>query len=214
MIKYYFDRGLSTSTGNEVSVETIAGVRKASVSRAGGEITGIRTGMGAPVFAPDDIPVKTGRNEGNTVDIKSMKAYSVSIGGKELPLNLLSMGNPHAVHFCQDPVAGFPLSRLGPEVERHEIFPNRTNFEAARVLDRGNIEARIWERGVGETLASGSGSCAVTVAAHMLGYVDNEVRVNLPGGTLEVEWDGTGEVFLGGPAETVFAGEWLGEDPA
>ena len=90
----------------------------------------------------------------------------------------------------------------------HEIFAKGVNFEIARVLDRQQIEARVWERGVGETLACGSGACAITIAAQLRGYIDNKVNIKLPGGILEVEWDGAGDVFLSGPAETVFTGEW------
>ncbi|MDP3948035.1 MAG: diaminopimelate epimerase, partial [bacterium] len=119
------------------------------------------------------------------------------------------VGNPHAVYFCQDSVADFPLSQLGPKVELYEMFPKGVNFEIARVLNREQIEARVWERGVGETLACGSGACAITVAARLLGYIDNsKADIKLPGGSLQVEWDGVGEVFLSGPAETVFSGEW------
>jgi diaminopimelate epimerase len=105
-------------------------------------------------------------------------------------------------------VEDFPLGRLGPDVERHQLFPNRVNFEVAHVISRREIEVRVWERGVGETLACGTGACAVTVAAQLLGYVDNHVDIKQPGGTLEVEWDGEGEVYLSGPAEIVFSGVW------
>ena len=97
-------------------------------------------------------------------------------------------------------------------MERHRIFPNRANVEIARVIDRRHIEARVWERGVGETLACGSGACAVAVAARLHGYTDNNVAIELPGGRLDIEWDGTGEVSLDGPAEVVFTGEWLDEE--
>jgi diaminopimelate epimerase len=93
-------------------------------------------------------------------------------------------------------------------VERHKLFPHRVNFEVARVLDRTRIEVRVWERGVGETLACGSGAGAVAVAAQLLGYIGSTVSIVLPGGTLEVEWDRAGEVLLSGPAEIVFSGEW------
>ena len=97
-------------------------------------------------------------------------------------------------------------------MERHKIFPKGVNFEVARVLNRQQIEARVWEKGVGETLACGSGACAITVAARLRGLVDDKVDIKLPGGVLEVEWDGKGEVFLSGPAENVFAGEWPDEN--
>jgi len=208
MVKYFADRGLAGSGAREISAETMSGVRRARVFRTGGRITKIQTGMGVPEFGEGDIPVAIGEDRGRLVDIKSMLNYPLTIDRTELNLSLVSMGNPHAVYFHKDTLADFPLTRLGPEVERHKIFPARANFEVARIVSRNTVEARIWERGVGETLASGSGACAITVAAHLLGYVDNKVEVKLPGGTLEVEWDGAGEVFLSGPAETVFAGEW------
>ena len=140
-----------------------------------------------------------------------MLSHSITIGSKELLLNFVSMGNPHAIYFWQHPVPDFPLSQLGPEIEQYKIFPNRVNFEVANVISRRQIEARVWERGVGETLACGSGACAITVAARLHGHIDNKAEIKLPGGILEVEWDGVGEVFLSGPAETVFTGEWLDE---
>ncbi len=163
--------------------------------------------MGEPKFRAEDIPVVIAATEGDLVDINSMLSYHLAIEGRELLLNFVSMGNPHAIYFCQHPVSDFPLSQLGPEVERHKMFANRTNFEVANVISRGQIEARVWERGVGETLACGTGACAVAVAAQLLGYIDNKVGVKLPGGILEVEWNRGGEVLLGGPAEIVFTGE-------
>ena len=100
------------------------------------------------------------------------------------------------------------LDRIGPAIERHPLFARRTNVEAVRVLDRSRIEMRVWERGVGETLACGSGACAAAVAARLHGLVDDRVEVALPGGTLGVEWDGAGEVLLDGPAVKVFGAEW------
>ena len=99
-------------------------------------------------------------------------------------------------------MADFPLLHLGPKVEHHKIFPKRTNFEVVQVISRHEIEVRVWERGAGETLACGSGAAAVAVASQLLGFVDKKVTIRLPGGTLNVEWDGTGEVWLSGPAES------------
>jgi diaminopimelate epimerase len=124
-------------------------------------------------------------------------------------LSILSMGNPHAVTFLSQPVADFPLCEVGPKIEKHPMFPQRTNLEIARVLSRGKVEARVWERGVGETLACGSGASAIAVAARLLGYVDKHVDIILPGGTLTVSWDRVGEVLLVGPVDEVFTGEWL-----
>jgi len=208
LVKYIIDTGLGDSEAQEILVETIAGIRKAKIYRATGKLTKIQVGMGEPKFGTEDIPIVLESREENLVDIKSMLSHRIAIGGRELLLNFVSMGNPHAIYFWQHPVADFPLSQLGPEIERHKIFPNRANFEVVRVINRGQIEARVWERGVGETLACGTGACAAAVAAQLLGYIDNKVEVKLPGGILDVEWDRGGEVLLGGPAEIVFSGEW------
>jgi diaminopimelate epimerase len=210
LVRYALDRELVTGGASEVSIETVAGVRSARIRRKSGESPEIQVSLGAPRFRAEDIPVSIGSGAG-LVDIKSMLGYTVTVESKELGLNLVSMGNPHAVHFLSQPVADFPLVQLGPGVEHHEIFPQRTNFEVARVLSREEIEARVWERGVGETLACGSGAAAVVVAAQLRGLVGRSVAVKLPGGVLEVAWDGLGEVFLGGPAEMVFTGKWLAE---
>ncbi len=206
--KYFLDDGPVGSMTKEISVETMAGIRKARLLKIRGKATEIKTGMGEPKLGVKDIPVTVGQSEEKLVDIKPVIACSINVDGRELLLNLVSMGNPHAVYFSRDPVSDFPLSMLGPKVELHRIFPEGVNFEVARVLDRRQIEARVWERGVGETLACGSGACAMTVAAQLLGYIDSKVDIKLPGGTLEVEWSRVGEVYLSGPAETVFAGEW------
>jgi diaminopimelate epimerase len=204
LAEYALKRELTKNT-NQLSVETISGVRNVEIQQGN-----FRVGMGEPRFKASEIPVaiEAGRD---VVDIKSMMSYPVSVDDTELYLNLVSMGNPHAVHFWQRPVADFPLSQLGPRVENLSIFPDRVNFEVARVLDQEQIEARVWERGVGETLACGSGACAITVAAQLHGYIGNEVDIKLPGGALHISWDGVGEVFLSGPAEITFNGEWLDE---
>lgn len=138
--------------------------------------------------------------------------YPVKVDDRELPLSFVSIGNPHAVYFWQHPVSDFPLLQVGPKVEHHRMFPNRVNFEIARVVSRKQIEARVWEKGVGETLACGSGACAIAVLAQLHDYINSEVDIKLPGGILGVEWDGAGEVFLRGPAEIVFSGEWPDEN--
>jgi len=208
LVKYFVDNGSAGSGDKEISVETVAGIRRAKVEKVWGKVTKVQTGMGAPKLKAEDIPVSVEPGQGNIVDIKSMICYSINISGWELPLNLVSLGNQHAVYFYQQPVSDFPLAQLGPLVGRHRIFPNSINFEVARIVNRKQIEARVWEKGVGETLACGSGACAIVVAAQLYGYIDNKVEVKLPGGVLGVEWDGAGEVLLSGPAEIVFTGEW------
>jgi len=208
LVKYAADNGLADAGADEVSVETIAGIRKARLIKEQDGVAKIRVAMGRPEFAADKIPVAVEAGKGKIVDIKLIADYPLAIEGRELMLSFVSMGNPHAIYFQEEPVSEFPLSQVGPVVEKHRLFPKRTNFEVANVRNRGQIDVRVWERGVGETLACGSGACAVAVAAQILGYVDSPVEIKLPGGTLEVAWDGVGEVMLGGVAETVFTGEW------
>ncbi len=208
LVKYTVAMGLADSNAQEVRVETIAGIRKARLFRESGKVARIQVGMGAPEFEARNIPVAVAPGKGKLVDIKLITDYPVKIAGRELSLSFVSMGNPHAIHFSEQQVAGFPLSLIGPAVEKHRLFPNRVNFEVAKIVSRNQIEVRVWERGVGETLACGSGACAVAVAAQLLGYVDSKIDIKLPGGTVEVEWDRVGEVLLSGPAEIVFSGEW------
>ena len=208
LARYVYEKGLVSRATNQILVETISGVREIRLSKEGNRLAGIQANMGKPGFRADEIPAVVSPDAREVVDIKSMIGYPVNVDGMEMLLYLVSMGNPHAIHFWQHPVSEFPLSRVGPKVENLDIFPNRVNFEVARVISPGQIEARVWERGVGETLACGSGACAITVAAQLRGLVDNKVDVKVTGGLLHVDWDGKGEVLLSGPAEIVFKGQW------
>jgi len=208
--KYSIEKGLTGKMSSQaelsnlyLAIETLAGVRKVKAYISGNKVNRVKVDMGLPQFQPEQIPVKI------KVDIIPILDYALVINGKELTLSLVSMGNPHAVSFLSQPIADFPLAEIGPKVERHPIFPQRTNFEIASVSSRGEIEARVWERGVGETLACGSGACAIAVAAQLLDYVEPQVDIILEGGTLTVSWDRVGEVLLTGPVEEVFTGEWL-----
>jgi len=207
LVKYAIDNGFVADNTTEVTVETIAGIRKARLIEKRGSVSVIQSGMGKPEFNTAKIPVVAEDGRGKIVDIM-LSDYPLTVNGKELRLSFVAMGNPHAIYFQQQPVGDFPLSQLGSLVENNDIFPKRVNFEVARILDSNHIEVRVWERGVGETLACGSGACAVAVAAQILGYADSPVELKLPGGVLKAEWDGTGEILLGGIAETVFSGEW------
>jgi diaminopimelate epimerase len=189
-------------SSRSLMVETLSGLRKVKAHMSANKVRAAEVNMGLPRFRPEQIPVNV------QVDIIPILNYPLVIDGRKLTLCLLSMGNPHAVTFLSQPVADFPLTEIGPKVESHREFPQRTNFEAARVLSRGKIEARVWERGVGETLACGSGASAIAVAARLLDYVDRQVDIILTGGTLIVSWDMAGEVLLSGPVEEVFTGEW------
>jgi diaminopimelate epimerase len=208
LVKYALEKGMVSAKAAEIAVETMAGVRKARLHSEGKTIV-IQTGMGEPKFGAKDIPLAL-----ESKPAEPILDYPLTIDDRKLALSFVSMGNPHAVCFTEQSVADFPLSSIGPKVERHAIFPNRTNFEVARVLKRDRVEARVWERGVGESLACGSGACAVAVIARLHGYTDNKVDIKLPGEHLSVEWAGKGEVSLSGPAEIVFSGEWPDENIA
>jgi diaminopimelate epimerase len=219
--KYAIEKGLNAPISSESSrvesrynrdnrpltIETLAGVRKVKAYTSRNKVNRVEVNMGLPQFQPDQIPVKV------KVDIPIASGpildYPLLIDEKKLILSLLSMGNPHAVSFSSRPVSDFPLAEIGPKVERHPMFPQRTNFEVARVLSKEKIEARVWERGVGETLACGSGACAIAVAAQLSDHVETQVDIMLKGGTLTISWDRVGEVLLTGPVEEVFTGEWL-----
>ena len=209
LVKYALCKGLIDSEAGEVNIETVSGLRKAKLFTGMGNETNIQVYMGKPEFDASKIPVNVESDRGKLVDIIPITEYPISIDDRELLLNFVAMGNPHAVYFQQQPLAEFPLSLIGPAVEMHKLFPNRINFEVARVINRRLIEVRVWERGVGETLACGSGACAVAVIAQLLDYTDNLVSIKLPGGILEVFWDRVGEVMISGPAEIVFNGKWL-----
>jgi diaminopimelate epimerase len=209
LVKYFIDGNSANSPEiRRISIETQAGIRSAQIEKTVDRATKIQTAMGEPGFGEKDAPLVVTEREDNIVEIKSIPHYSINVAGRVLRLSLLSMGNPHAVYFCREPVNNFPLSEVGPIIENDTAFLARMNFSVAKVISRDKIEARTWERGVGETLACGSGACAITVVAKLLDYVDNKVDVILPGGVLSLEWDGTDEVFLSGPAETVYTGEW------
>jgi len=208
LVKYAIDNGFVNNNTQEISIETIAGIRKARLMEKRGVISVIQAGMGKPEMEAARVPVAVESEKGKIVDIM-LSDYPIKVGAEELRLSFIAIGNPHAVYFQQQPLEEFPLMRFGPLVENNKIFPKRINFEVARVINRQQIDVRVWERGVGETMACGSGACAVTIAAQILGFCDNPVTIRLTGGTLEVDWDRAGEVLLRGAVETVFSGEWL-----
>jgi diaminopimelate epimerase len=201
LVKFVVDRGLVTPPGDEFDVETGAGILRVRVTRSAGGISHVRESMGAPRLAPDEIPIAV-------ESPPPITGMEVEVGGRTVSFTAVSMGNPHAVYFQDQPVAGFPLHVVGPAMETHPLFPRRTNFEVVRMLDRGHAEMRVWERGVGETLSCGSGASAVMVAARLLDLADHALELRVPGGILELAWDGEGDVVLTGPVAEVFRGVW------
>lgn len=204
--KYAIEHQIVPHPSNGLRVETLAGVRNIVPIYSGGNITGARVAMGAPILDPLEVPVTLAVAENHGRD--PVQGYPFSMDGLDLPLSFVSMGNPHAITFIDQPVDEFPLKSIGPKVEHHPLFPKRVNFEIVNLAGRDRMTARVWERGSGETLACGTGACAIAVAARLAGHIGDTVNITLPGGTLKIEWDGTGEVVLEGPAVEVFSGHW------
>jgi len=172
--------------GNAMSIETGAGILRAEVSDAGGPEARVTVAMGAP---------------------KVEGTRDVLIDGVSYPLLCVSMGNPHAVLIVDDLEAA-PVRELGPRLERAPAFPDRTNVEFVQILDEGTVRQRTWERGAGETLACGTGACAVVVACATAGRTGRRVRVCLRGGDLEIDWTADDQVVMTGPAVHVYDGTW------
>ena len=204
--KYAIDRGLATSGADGIEVETLAGIRTVVPIYDGDRITGARVAMGEPLLEPGAVPVILDPASGYPKG--PVTGYPLAVDSLELSLSFVSMGNPHAITFIDQPVGEFPLHTIGPMVEHHSMFPNRVNFETVNITGPGAMTARVWERGSGETMACGTGACAIAVAARLLGIADGRVDITLPGGTLSIDWDGEGEVYLEGPAEEIFSGKW------
>lgn len=199
--KYVYDYGLTDKT--HISVETLGGIKYLDLTVEEGKVKTVKVDMGKPELEPLKIPVKASGDK--AVD------EPILVGGNEYRMTCVSMGNPHAVIFIGCDVREFPLEEIGPKFENHERFPNRVNTEFVRVIDRRTAEMRVWERGSGETLACGTGACAVAVACALNGFTEDEVTVRLLGGDLQIRWDREKDtVFMTGPAEVVFDGEWIG----
>lgn len=199
--KYVYDFGLTDKT--DITVESMGAIKKLqlNVDDKDNKVKTIRVDMGAPIFKCSEVPFICDKE----VAIKE----PIEVLGETYETTCVSMGNPHSVVFIEQNVLDFPLETVGKAFESHSRFPQRVNAEFARVIDRKTIEMRVWERGTGETLACGTGSCATAVAAMLCGLVDNEVTIKLLGGDLKIEWsqkDGD-SVYMTGPAETVFNGE-------
>ena len=202
--KFVIDRKIALPTEDGLTVQTGGGVRTVWPTMEDEKMVAAKVAMGVPTFVPSEIPVDTAQ----TGDLDIIKKFPIQAGGRELAVTCLAVGNPHAVVVMEDSVEDFPLVEVGPHVESHELFPNRINFEIVNVINRSKIRARIFERGAGETMSSGTGSTASASAARAHGLVDDAVDVIVDGGVLRISWDETGEAFLEGPAVEVFTGVW------
>lgn len=195
--KYVYDYGLTDKT--EVSVETLAGIKYLKFLIKDGKVDMVTVNMGEPILKPELVPVV---GEGDAV-IDS----PIEVAGKEYKMTCVSMGNPHSVVFVDD-VDNFPLHEVGPLFEHHKAFPRRVNAEFCQVIDRTHAKMRVWERGTGETLACGTGTCATAVACILNGKTEDEVTITLLGGDLIIRWDREENViYMTGPARVVFDGE-------
>lgn len=196
--KYVYDHGIVQK--DNITVETMSGVKTLKLTVEDGAVTYVEVNMGKAVLKPADIPVKA---EG-----ESFVARKIVVDGKEYKATCVSMGNPHCVIFTEG-IDDLELEKIGPAFEHHEWFPDRINTEFAEVVDDHTIRMRVWERGSGETISCGTGTCASTVAAVLNGYCSRgeEIEVQIRGGKLYDTYLENGEVLMKGPAVTVFDGE-------
>lgn len=195
--KYVYDRGLVKK--DILRVETRSGVKTLQLRVEDGKVASVRVNMGQPELDPEKIPVLFSKDR-----MVDEEVYTPS--GNVWRVTCVSMGNPHAVIFVDD-VEGLDLPAIGPEMEKHAMFPERANIEFAQVTGPHEVQMRVWERGSGETLACGTGACACAVASVLTGKADRDVTVHLRGGDLHVFWDpDTDDVYMEGPAAFVFDG--------
>lgn len=198
--KYVYDKGLTDK--KEVSIISGGQVKYLELQVEDGKVMTAKVNMRKPVFAPAQIPVVMPGSAENAVDVP------IIVNGKTYYMTCVSMGNPHAVIFVND-VSELELEKIGPLFENHELFPRRVNTEFVKVLDRNHVEMRVWERGSGETLACGTGSCATVAACVLNGLTENAVTVKLLGGELLIEWDREADlIYMTGPASTVYEGNY------
>ena len=226
--KYVYDHGMTES--KEITVETLGGIKTLQLTVGDdGRVSHARVDMGAPVLDPVQVPVNlmyaAEASNGGSETADRDRALAAATGaypdlsqpavavpieadGEIWRVTCVSMGNPHAVLYVDD-VDALDLAKIGPKFEHHPMFPNRVNTEFIQIIDRGHVKMRVWERGSGETMACGTGACAVTVAGVLNDVTDPHLLLDLLGGRLDIIWDqDSGHVFMTGPATTAFEGEW------
>ena len=194
--KFIHDNGLSNK--DKISIDTLAGIKKVKlIEDENGNCNDVIVDMGEPVFQDKNIPYDIYEPFNKDLDLE--------VDGEKMRFTVLSMGNPHAVTFVEN-LENLPIEKYGPIIENNPIFPNRTNVEFVQITDKNNIKLRVWERGVGETFACGTGACAAVVASGINGYTDELVTVSLPGGKLRIEWGKDNHIYMEGPAQTIYEG--------
>ncbi len=198
--KYNYDHGLTDQT--DIAIESFGRVKYLELTPGSDDkVSTVRVNMGEPVLRAAEIPVIS--------DNEQVVSEAIEVDGKVYEMTCVSMGNPHAVVFIDDAdIKDLDIEAVGPYFENHARFPERTNTEFVRIIDRNNVQMRVWERGTGETLACGTGCCATAVACVLNGLTDTKVNVSVPGGEILCEWDRQDNVvYMTGPAATVFEGE-------
>lgn len=196
--KFVYDKGLTKK--ETITVETLAGIKTLVMTAKNGKIETARVDMGEPILEPEKIPVISNENP-----VKNLK---LEVENKDFTFTCVSMGNPHAVTFIKEDVNKFDICKYGAKLEVNKAFPKKANIEFINVIDDKTLNMRVWERGAGETLACGTGACAVTVSAILNGYTKRAVTVHLLGGDLKIEWNkNDNHVYMTGPATTVFEGK-------
>lgn len=196
--KFVYDKGLTNK--ETITVETLAGIKTLVMTAKNEKIETARVDMGEPILEPEKIPVISNENP--------VKNLRLEEEGRNFTFTCVSMGNPHAVTFIEEDVNKFDICKYGAKLEVNKAFPKKANIEFINVIDDKTLKMRVWERGAGETLACGTGACAVTVAAILNGYTERTVTVHLLGGDLKIEWSkNDNHVYMTGPATTVFEGK-------
>ena len=195
--KYMYDYGITDKTS--ISVETKSGIKYLDLTLKDGKVDTVKVNMGTPILQAAKIPVRFEKEQ--------VINEPVLVDGAKWRITCVSMGNPHAITYIDD-VKGLEIEKIGPKFENYEMFPDRVNTEFVHVIDRKTVEMRVWERGSGETLACGTGACAVAVSSILNGLTEDEVTVKLLGGDLKIFWDRKeNTVYMTGSATTVFDGE-------
>ena len=198
--KYVYDNLLEDKSRDTITIETLSGIKTLKITAVNGKAELLEVDMGKAILNAADIPVVYDGCD-------TVIAKPLVVDNKEHIVTCVSMGNPHCIVFVED-TKNFPLEEVGPLFESHEVFPNRVNAEFVQILDRKTVNMRVWERGSGETLACGTGTCATVVASCLNGHTEDEVTVHLLGGDLFIKWDREENlVYMTGPAKVVFDGE-------
>ena len=195
--KFVYDKGLTIKT--TVKIETLAGIKTLILNTKDGKVETARVDMGEPILEAEKIPVISTE--------EPVKNLELEAENRKFKFTCVSMGNPHAITIVEN-TKEFDVEKYGKVLEVDKAFPKKANIEFAQIVDRQNINMRVWERGAGETLACGTGACATAVACNLNGLTDRKVNIELLGGTLNIEWNETdNHVYMTGPAVTVFDGE-------